>query len=265
MGGINISHEVKPLHKRIVDKWGSKGFKIPIERLANDLRSQYTDEEIRDLEVDFIGYSIRGYYPDTIIPAEFLDKVGAIVALLNNPYEYTADLFGFVNVVAVCNDIPQTREDIQIMPPQYITRTLTAVNEILPADYDMDSVYLHNNIQNFIFSCYSDYDFYILDGRLGTYNYDFLSKLNLPYKITKSLIELRPMLETIKESIKKSKWEIRKILKGEVSTDNSIYNMVADVLQQDFSELLKDNLKKFIMACVYDLHYATLLEEREDV
>lgn len=265
MGGINISHELSAVHKRLVDKWINKRFLIPIERLASDLRSQYSDEEIREIEVDFIGYSIRSHYPDTIIPAEFLDKVGAIVALLNNPYEYTSDLFGFINVVAVCNDVPQTREEVQVMPPHYLTRTFTAVDAVLPPDYDMNDVYLHHNIQTYIFSCYSKYDSYILDGRLGSYNYDFLSKLNLPYKITKSLIEIRPMLSDIKAAVKSSKWEVRKILKGEASTENTIYEIVNDITNQEFSELMKDNLKKFVLACVYDLHYATLLEEREDV
>ena len=258
MGGFVISGDKFPeVTPEIVEKWKLGNYHFTIEEIADDLRTVFTEEQLRDLEPNYIGFSIAKRYPSETIPAEFLNKTAAIIAINVNPYEYTSDLIAFANMTTVCNDVSLMDINVNIVPSRYISRTLSAVQKITPKNYDFDSVFFHNDIQNYIFQCYYRDSFYLLDDRLvESYNMPFLNNSELPPAATKTILDLRPLTGDVKKFIDEN---TNSKLFEEEDQKKAIEDMLDGLLAEDnISGFIKEQLRKFAMNYMYDKYYGVL-------
>lgn len=156
----------KQLCEALAQDAGNSQF--PIEKIGFILYQEYTYDQLLTLEPEFI---LEHMLKDTSIKKDdidsnFITKLYAIVAILNQPLLITQSLMAFYNTVLVCNNLPSgvtDFADVRTLPSRYLFRTFLAVNALLPDDMDFDQMYLHPNIKSFIYDCYKADDDMVLD------------------------------------------------------------------------------------------------------
>ncbi len=135
---------------------------MPIEDICDILYLQYTYDEIRVMEAEFILQALKRMHPDKEMDSLFIEKLYAIPAILNNPVVLTMSLSSFFNAVCICNDIPAGM-DVHDLPSRYLPRAVYAINRMLPDDMDFNETYLYTNVKAYIFNMYRKEDCPILD------------------------------------------------------------------------------------------------------
>ena len=142
---------------------------FPIEKICALLYKEYTYEQVCMLEAEFILQHILKHYPELEteeMDSNFINKLYALPALLKQPVLVTQSLFAFYNAVMICNNLPagiSDAEDIKPVPTRYLSRTIMALNDMLPDEMDLVEMYLHPNIRRFIFDMYAREDNFIQD------------------------------------------------------------------------------------------------------
>lgn len=182
---------------------------FPIEKIGYLLYTEYTYDQLLTLEPEFI---LEHMLKNTKIKQEeidsnFITKLYAIVAILNQPLMLTQSLMSFYNTVLVCNNMPsgiESFEDVHVVPSRYLPRTFLAVNALLPDDMDFHEMYLHPNIKSFIYDCYKADDNMVLDPCFEYLQDEFMSHEYSEPQINQFL----PIVETIRSKL----MPIRKII-----------------------------------------------------
>lgn len=197
----------KELCKALADDAANSQF--PIEKIGYLLYTEYTYDQLLTLEPEFILEHMLRNTPikEEEIDSNFITKLYAIVAILNQPLLITQSLMAFYNTVLVCNNMPSgvtDFEDVRTLPSRYLFRTFLAVNALLPDDMDFDQMYLHPNIKRFIYDCYKADDNMVLDPCFEYLQDDFFR-----YTYTESQTDqFLPVVETIRAAL----MPIRKIV-----------------------------------------------------
>lgn len=197
----------KELCKALADDAANSQF--PIEKIGYLLYTEYTYDQLLTLEPEFILEHMLKNTPikEEEIDSNFITKLYAIVAILNQPLLITQSLMAFYNTVLVCNNMPSgvtDFEDVRTLPSRYLFRTFLAVNALLPDDMDFDQMYLHPNIKRFIYDCYKADDNMVLDPCFEYLQDDFFR-----YTYTESQTDqFLPVVETIRAAL----MPIRKIV-----------------------------------------------------
>jgi len=190
----------KDLCKALAEDIGNSQF--PIEKIGYLLYTEYTYDQLLTLEPEFI---LENIFKNTSVKKEdvdsnFITKLYALVAILNQPLLITQSLMAFYNTVLVCNNMPSGVTDfdeIRTLPSRYLFRTFLAVNALLPDDMDFQEMYLHPNIKRFIFDCYKADDNMVLDPCFEYLQDDFFR-----YTYTESQTDqFLPVVETIRAKL----------------------------------------------------------------
>ena len=182
---------------------------FPIEKIGFLLYQEYSYDQLLTLEPEFIlenmlkNTSIR----QEEIDSNFITKLYALVAILNQPLLITQSLMAFYNTVLVCNNLPSGVTDfseVRLLPSRYLFRTFLAVNALLPDDMDFDQMYLHPNIKSFIYDCYKADDDMVLDPC-----FEYLQDEFMAHEYTEAQTDqFLPVIETIRAKL----MPIRKIV-----------------------------------------------------
>lgn len=151
---------------------------MPIEHICSVLYTQYSYDELRVMEAEFILQALKRLHPDKEMDSLFIEKLYAVTAILNNPELFTSGLTPFFNAVCICNDIPAGTTDIHDVPCRYLPRTIAAVNAMLPDDMDFKEAYLYTNVKNYIFNMYRKEDCPVLDPCFGYLQREFNTFMN---------------------------------------------------------------------------------------
>jgi len=257
---MNTVDITKDLPDSLATKWASMDFELSITELHDDLSGFLSQEELTSLESEYIASELKQTDPQSVIPGEFLEKINAIVAINTDTFSYTTDPFAFMNLVAVCNDLPAPHYKVQLFAPHQISRTLSAVNEITPKSMDFNSLEFSDSVLDYIFECYRFNSFYFLDRRLSRHQELFLSETSFRkakrkvfmdiYAYTPDLdaIILKVKVSELKASLKEDKKNTKKVLK-------QIEEVLTEIDLQELSELLKANLIRYVIYGTYDKFY----------
>ena len=250
----------KDLPGTLASKWASTDFELSITELHGDLRGFLSQEELTSLESEYIASELYQSDKEVAVPGEFLEKINAIVAINTDAFSYTTDPFAFMNLVAVCNDLPAPHHKVQLFAPHQISRTLSAVNEITPKDMNFNTLEFSDTVLDYIFECYKFNSFYFLDRRLSRHQELFLSETSFRkakrkvfldiYSYTPDLdsIILKVPIEKLKASLKEDKKNTTKVLK-------QIGDVLTEIDMQELSDLLKANLIRYVLYGTYDKFY----------
>ena len=261
MGGFVITEGKLPaIPAELLYKWKTNNFHFIIEDIYKDLKSVFSDEQLQDLEPNYVGFAIAKKFPSESIPAEFLNKTAAIIAMNVNPYEYTCDMIAFANVAAVTNDVSMMGLNVGTVPPRYLSRMLTAVQGMTPKNWDFDSIFYHNNIQNYIFQCYYTDSFYLIDDRFAEdMGMQFLNNAYLPPETNKLILELRPMTKDFKEMLDSKVDE--KIFEDPKQKEavEEIFDGLAK--EQGITEFMKDQMRKYTSVYLYNKYYKQIYDK----
>lgn len=218
-----------------------KNSQFPIEKIGYLLSTEYTYGQLLNLEPEFIIEHMLTTDPSVKqeeYDSNFITKLYAIVAILNQPLMVTQSLMSFYNTVLVCNNLPSgvtNFEDLRLLPSRYLFRTFLAVNALLPDDMDFTEMYLHPNIKRFIYDCYRADDDLVLDPCFEYLQDDFFR-----YTYSAEQIErFAPVVKAIKEKL----LPIRKIVihslkktndpaaEDDINLGQTLYHTDDDMLQ----------------------------------
>lgn len=136
---------------------------MPIEDICRILYRQYTYDEVRVMEAEFLLQALQRLVPGKEMDSLFIEKLYAIPAILNNPIVFTQSMTSFFNAVCLCNDIPAGTTDIHDVPSRYLPRTIHSINVMLPDEMDFNETYLYTNVKSYIFNMYRNDDCPVLD------------------------------------------------------------------------------------------------------
>lgn len=148
---------------------------MPIEKICGILYKQYTFDEVRVLEAEFIIQDLQRLHPGKEMDSLFIEKLYAIPAILNSPVLFTMSMTSFFNAVCICNDLPAGTTDVHDVPSRFIPRTIYSINAMLPDDMDFVDIYFYTNVKTYIFNMYKLDDCPVLDPCIAYLQQEFNS------------------------------------------------------------------------------------------
>lgn len=152
------------LCRKLAEDLGRPDSHFPIEKIHKILSEEYSYDQLRVLEAEFILEHVFKHFPELEkddIDSIFVEKLYAIPAFLNQPVLLTIDVNAFYRACLVCNDIAGSGDpdtEVSMLPSRYIYRTFLAIDAMLPDDMEFSEMYLHVNIRRFIYDCHKNDD-----------------------------------------------------------------------------------------------------------
>ncbi len=263
---MEILEITKDFTPELIKQWKDKNFEVDLVTLHKDLLSVITEEELPHLEPEYVESEIYRQGIDVVIPAIFLNKISALVALNTNIGAYTSSPFMFMNTVAVANDLSAPFYSVQKFSPHQISRTLSVIEEVTPNAMNVTGLTFSDTVLDYIFECYYFSDHYILDKRLQEYTTEFLEESKLQETIVKTFKIVADHLSDLEyfiENIKITSSNVKELLAPE-SENNKITSLVTAALEKmsksEAPELVRVNLVNYVIYSLYDKFYDEITE-----